>query len=335
MGAIQKLKSLKGDIIKGLSEFYSYMVTSLVEASEKCRDLRKTNLELAEFHLKQANFSDSIFRYWIVINIFKVHKEKAFYNLALAYLFSNTRAKAISYFHKVLELNPKNKLCKFRLAALEKPDEVDEVPLEILEEDYDIWSSIYSRLVREAKYIGPEVLIDEYRNYIAEHKKEELEITDAFDLGCGYGIAGYLATVNFKVENLYGVDLSNKMLSKAKSLNDKEHVFKKFFHENFLKFAAYPAKADLVIACHSLQFSRDLKPFLKKFKAISKNSAHLIFSLPLSKSKRTFYDENTRQFEYTITDVEKMLKAEKFSKIKLITKQTSGSQDSIIAIAIK
>lgn len=335
MGLFQKLKSLKNDITKGLVELYSYMVTSLIEASEKCKDLRKTNLDLAKFHLDHANFSDAIFRYWVVIHIFKVSSVKVFYHLALAYLLSNSRVKAIRYFNKTLELDPKNNLCKFRLTALEKPEQVEEIPNEALEEDYDIWASVYSKLVQEAKYIGPEVLITEYRDFIAEHKKEEQVITNAFDLGCGYGIAGYLATTRFKIEHLYGVDLSNKMLAKARNLNGKDHTFEKFFHENFLKFSAYPAKADLVIACHSLQFARDLEPFLKKFKTISQKQAHLIFSVPLSKTKKTFFDENLQQFMYTIADVEKALKAQKFTKIKLVSKPVSAQQEAIIAIAIK
>jgi predicted TPR repeat methyltransferase len=335
MSVFQKLKTFKSDVTKGLSEFYSYMVTSLVEASEKCKDLKKTNLELAKFHLQHANFSDSIFRYWIVLNVFKVQNEKTYYNLALAYLLSNSRAKAINFFEKALKLNPKDKLCKFRLSALERPDLVTEIPQEILEEDYDIWASIFSRLVLEAKYIGPEILINEYRDFIAAHKKEELAIASAFDLGCGYGIAGYLASVNFNIEHLFGIDISNKMISKAKSLNDKEHTFEKFFHEDFMKFSGYQAKADLVIACHSLQFSNDLEPFLKKFKTISQKKAHLIFSVPLSKKKKTCYDENLRQFQYTITDVEKVLKAQNFKKIKLTSKQVSSQQEAIIAIVIK
>jgi len=335
MGVFQKFKNLKKIITTGLGEFYRYFIDSMVEASEKCRDLKKTNLELAEFHLKQANFSDSILRYWMITHLFKVEDEAVFYKLGLAYLFNNSRGKAINMLHKAYKLNSHNSLCKFRISALEKPDQINEVPIKIIEEDYNIWASIYSKLVSQTKYIAPEVLINEYKNFIEDHSEEALEIVTAYDLGCGYGVAGYLATVNFKIENLYGVDIAENMLAKAKQLNESENIFKQFYHHDFMKFSGYTTKADLVIACYSLQFAADLHPFLKKFKSISHKKAHLIFALPLSKSKKTCYNENLRQFEYTVSDVEKALKAEKFSKIKVITKNISSQHEAILAMAIK
>ena len=335
MGIFQKLKNLKNEIIKGIGEFYRYFINGLIEASDKCKDLKKTNLELAKFHLKQGNFTDAIFRYWIVIHIFKVENEEVFYNLGLAYLFNNSHEKAVKMLNKALEKNSKNELCKFRLKALEKHDQIEEVPIEIIEQDYNIWAPIYSKLVLQTKYIGPEVLIKEYKNFIEAHPKEAIDIETAYDLGCGYGVAGYLASINFKIDHLYGVDIAAEMLLKAKKLNDTDKVYKEFFNQDFMKFSNYPEKANLVIACFSTQFSKDLHPFLKKFKSISHKKSHLIFTLPLSKSKKTCYNGNLRQFDYTVTDVEKALKAENFSKVKVMTQHISSQHEAILAIVIR
>jgi predicted TPR repeat methyltransferase len=335
MNTFQKFNDLKADIKKGLSAFYEQIVTSFVETSKKCRNLKKTNLELAKFHLEHAHFTDAIFRYWIIINIFKIRDAAVYYNLGLAHLLSNSRNKAILYFRETLLLDPQNTKCQFRIASIETPSEIAVIPSEIIEEDYNIWAKIYSKLVLETKYIGPDILIQAYQEFIQEHSKEEREIKTVFDLGCGYGIAGYLAKRHFKIDHLYGVDISKQMLSKAKQLNAEEKVFAQFYHEDFLHFKDYPHKADLVIASYSLQFAQDLQPFFKTFKAMSNKVAHLLFSVPLSKSGSTVYNEHMMQFEYTVSDIEQWIKAQKFSKAHIVKKNISSNQEAIVAIITK
>lgn len=336
MNILSKFKNIKNEISKGIRDFYSYFINSLIDASKKCKDLRKTNIELADFHLTNANFNDAIFRYLILIRFFKLESERIFYNLGLAYYLNNSKTKALDFFKKSLKLNPMNKLCEFRINSIENPDSITAVPLEIVREDFDILAKIYGKLVIKSKFSAPELLVKELVEFITRQEDiDKYKCKAAIDIGCGYGVGGYLAKVSINIDELYGIDLSPIMIEVAKKFNDKEHTFNELYNGDYLKFDQYEGKFDLVIACYCLQFTKDLKPFFKKFKHFSHKDAYLAFAVPHSKFRKTCYNENTRQFEYTIEDLKKMLEAEKFHKFKISNLEVSNNSEALLVVAKK
>jgi len=336
MSIIQKIKNLANEVSTGMNEFYSHFINGLIEASEKCKDLRKTNIDLAEYHFSNANFNDAIFRYLILIRIFKLETEEIFYNIGLACYLNDSKTKALSFFKKAYQLNPKNKLCKFRIESIESPESIDTVPIEIITQDFDKIASKYGRMVLKNKYVAPEILIKNLSEFISRHEDISKYTCDAaIEMGSGYGVCGYLAKTGLNIKKIYGVDISSKMIDEADKLNATDNIFQKFYNEDFLNFDKYTTHFDLVIACFSLQFTRDLKPFFKKFKSISNKNAYLAFAVPHSKSNKTCYNENIRQMEYATEDIEAMIKAEKLHNFEISLKDISSACEAVIVVIKK
>lgn len=120
---------------------------------------------------------------------------------------------------------------------------------------------------------------------------------EVIDLGCGTGII----TSRIKFNKLYALDISEKMLLKAREYLANKNVT--FLEKSFDKF--YGFELDLAFANMSLQWSDNFKSTLNNIKNNLKKNGILVFSIPL---QGTFLDlpVNVMQF-LSISQVKKML----------------------------
>ena len=117
------------------------------------------------------------------------------------------------------------------------------------------------------------------------------------DLGCGTGIT----TTKLKYQQLYALDISEKLLAQAKlKLGNKNIIY---LEQSFDDFSGL--ELDLAFANMSLQWSADLKSTLSNIKANLRPRGTLAFSLPLT---GTFADLNISTMSFlSFAQVEQLL----------------------------
>jgi predicted TPR repeat methyltransferase len=334
MNIIQKIKELKTKSVSFFSNSYKEMLDNLMEMSVKCKDLRKTNIDLAHLHLVNGNFSDAILRYWILIHVLKHEDFSVYYNQGLSYLFNDSPQKALECFLKAKKFNSRNALCKFRIESLTHPDSIKEIPTNSIIEDYNIQAKSFKNFIKNNEYIAPQVMFSELKDFInKDNLNAKFNPLNILDIGCGYGLCGYLAKEEYGIENIFGIDIASEMVKEASSLNAQEKSFKRIYLEDFHNFKHYESKFDIVLACFSLQFSLDLKHSLKQIKDIAKKGTYIAIALPHKAVKDSYFCPNHRYFIYSRQDIDGLVEHSKFSDHRVCVKSISKTSEALIIIA--
>lgn len=123
-------------------------------------------------------------------------------------------AEAADMLHKTLELDPNHECAGYYLATLGATPSPEQSPTEYVRKLFDAYAENFEQdLVQNLEYRTPEVLYQ----IVTEPQGENPNPMDIIDLGCGTGLCGKL----FKsvARSLTGVDLSPKMVEKARQLN--------------------------------------------------------------------------------------------------------------------
>ncbi len=152
------------------------------------------------------------------------------------------------------------------------------------------------------------------------------------DIGCGtgYPVAQYLTSRNFSVT---GIDISRKMIHKAKDLNLRNAVF---IHEDILNFST-DVRYDGIIAFDSIwHIAKDKQAVVyRKISSLMKNGAYLIFTHG-NRNDETVSAMFGQPFYYSALNVEELkivfsevgLKAISF--IENYKEQTTGVRDLLV-----
>jgi predicted TPR repeat methyltransferase len=160
-------------------------------------------------------------------------------NLGSLMMVRGANEEAIACFEKVLEIDP-NHAAAHVLAGL-KGGKAERAPSAYVAKLFDWYASSFdTHLVEGLRYTVPEKLADVLR----QHAGAGDEKWDVLDLGCGTGLAG-VAVAPFS-RSIVGVDLSSKMLDKARERNLYERLEQLDLIE--MMRAEAPLSYDLVIA---------------------------------------------------------------------------------------
>jgi predicted TPR repeat methyltransferase len=120
--------------------------------------------------------------------------------------------EAISCYEEVVRLDPENPV-KHLLAALSGRDS-ERAPADYVEKLFDAYANKFdSHLVEALNYSSPQKLFELMRPYRNPADSKWIVL----DLGCGTGLSGVALAPH--AERLVGVDLSSKMLDKARERN--------------------------------------------------------------------------------------------------------------------
>lgn len=132
--------------------------------------------------------------------------------LGNALLKRGARQEAVACFEEVVRLDPKNAV-KHLIAALSGCDS-ERAPSDYVEKLFDQYAQEFdSHLLQVLGYNDPQKLADLLRPYADPGGKRWVVL----DLGCGTGLSG--AAIAPFAQRLVGVDLSSKMLEKARERN--------------------------------------------------------------------------------------------------------------------
>ncbi len=141
------------------------------------------------------------------------------HNLAVLYLRQENHEKALFHFEQALMLQPNNDTAKHMVMALKGIQSEDNAPKQYITELFDQYADYYDLHVKEKLHYKVPGLL---RNAIGRCRSPQSPAGRILDLGCGTGLCGVYFR-DLAIE-LIGVDLSPKMVEKAKALGAYESV---------------------------------------------------------------------------------------------------------------
>ncbi len=175
-------------------------------------------------------------------------------NLACCLHLGGNYEQAAVIYLRLLELRPGDEAAIYMLAAL-KGDGPTSPPPGYVSQLFDGYSADFEHdLLENLNYRVPELL----REMIAEVIGSGDNKKNMLDLGCGTGLAG-LALADF-VRTMTGVDLSEKMIAKARAKGCYDILVVGDVVE-FMKTMAQPV--DLLVAADVLTYLGDLEPLFQ------------------------------------------------------------------------
>lgn len=317
------------NIPKNIRNYIANIIEQVKDAKRKLNNLSETNYNLGIFHINKSNMADAKMRFIFAIKL-KPDLTLAHYHLARCHLFNLDFEKARSEFAIALSLNPNLEAAKYRLDILNKTVKLKPTPMQIIEEDYDNFSSRYEDyLENKQKYRAPELLAKVIAKYIQD-TNEDASDKRVLDLGCGTGLVGIYLKQLVAFKSLTGVDISTKMLELAKELEiDNKPIYTDMQHCDFLDLKATKRKYSIVTACLSLCYNSDLTHILSKLDELVENDS--IFGLVVlkSESEGVVFDYDNGCFAFSTSYLLKTFKKYKWEiviqeEIKLYEKGSKG-----------
>ena len=133
---------------------------------------------------------------------------------------------------------------------------------------YDSWSSSYDKKLLSWNYRAPLQTALLLKSSLLKHPKNLL------DLACGTGMFAEEIIKFFPKINIDGIDISKKILLKAKEKN----IYKKLYFCNFDKNIKIKDKYDLISCIGAMTYTKDPKTLLKKILKLTKKNGFFIFS---------------------------------------------------------
>ena len=195
----------------------------------------------------------------------------AHYNLGTALKAQGNLDEAASCFQQVLRLEPDNDMAQYQLSSLTGQNP-ERAPSRYVAHLFDNHASNFDEhLVRELQYAVPENLVSLAR----ERARDPDEKWSVLDLGCGTGLVG-LAIAPY-ARHLVGVDLSAKMLAKARERN----LYHRLEQLDLLSMMALESASsyDLVVAADVFVYLGNLQDILREAMRLLRPHGLVAFSV--------------------------------------------------------
>ncbi|WP_372898327.1 tetratricopeptide repeat protein [Stieleria sp.] len=177
---------------------------------------------------------------------------------------------------------PDNLENRFNLSSLTGKDPPPATPATMVTQTFDDYAETFETHLGALQYSGPELL---YRAVDRCESRNDLQI---LDLGCGTGLCG--RPFRPMAQRLVGVDLSTRMLEKAKAKN----VYDELHCADVLDFLSRQAQYDLILAADVLIYFGDLLAVFSAARGRIKDGGHFAFTIECSNSDDVVVSRNHR-----------------------------------------
>jgi len=157
--------------------------------------------------------------------------------------------EALEVYEKWLEIEPDSCEAQHMVAAASGRDVPARASDAYVQRTFDQFADSFDQVLQKLEYRAPQLLVD----LIARVAGPGQGTLDVLDAGCGTGLCGVL--LKAWAHRLVGVDLSSKMLEKARLREVYDHLVA---GELTAYLSTYPAAYDLVIAADTLCYFGDL-----------------------------------------------------------------------------
>lgn len=190
-------------------------------------------------------------------------------NLASIYLKTNCIIESTQHYEKALEIDPNNQEIQYILAAINNKTPPKRAPNEYLQNLFDQYANHYDKhLVEVLKYNVPSALLNLFETHYPD--RSNLRV---LDLGCGTGLGGeHFREIS---KHLIGVDISEKMLERARSKQLYDELILADIHEVLIK----QKDIDLIIAADVFSYSGDLNSLIQQCHSSLNEGGVLAFSV--------------------------------------------------------
>jgi SAM-dependent methyltransferase len=150
------------------------------------------------------------------------------------------------------------------------------------------------------------------RRYLLDLLKDAPKESKILDIGCSSGIfLKDLEQLGFKIENLFGVDISEKAIANCKN-NGIQNAFV-MDAENII----IPEKFDIIVASDCLEHLKDDRKAIKNWKELLKKDGKMYVFVPAFQSLWSYHDEANIHFRrYTNQELKEKLTSEKLEILK-------------------
>lgn len=308
-----------------------YVLEKIIELKEHVanvkaglRDLRSTNILLAFYHLRQGNVNDAILRFKIIDIFISPNDEEVHYGFAWCYFLKGNYVKSMMHL-KQSGARDISGLGYF-LTNWESLAEVPEL----------LWSEYRSITADSYNYQWikhPVYLPKEFANCLFGKIEELPKECRILDLGCGSGLAG--AAIDYRIQKKYhltGVDNIASLTKNIKNLReDKRKVYDEVISLSLRDFtSSNSSKYDIITSFESLNFAKNLTPYLAKINKMLKANGY--FALMLKTNNTTAWDIDDRCFIYTKDYVKEQLIVAEFKILDI--KEVYFAKNSIYNIFI-
>lgn len=333
MKAIEKAKEIKQITKEYISEFYNESLDFLKEVNIKSKDLLKTNYDLGIFHLANGNLGDAKLRFKIVNMVNNLYNDNS-YHLARCYQYEMKPEKVIDLLSS-LDSNPK---IAYRLKLI-KNKIIEDIPIEIIEEDYDFKSTTYDKLAKIIDYQAPFLLFSEINEILKNQNIEQNEFR-LLDLGCGTGFCGAVFKEELNITYAEGIDISSQMINLASLRycvdDNKGKAYDKLIHKNFLSFneedTKIDKKFDFIIACNSLHYNKDLKSLFLNLKKMLRPGGYIGFVVQKTELDSISFNYGMGNFCFNEQYIKNLLNDLKFDILKIVSISSSNKEDSLCCV---
>ncbi|QDV45508.1 biotin biosynthesis protein BioC [Stieleria neptunia] len=182
----------------------------------------------------------------------------------------------------LVKRDPDNLENRFNLSSLTGKDPPAVAPSSMVTQTFDRYAETFESHLGTLRYSGPELL---HRAVDRFESRSDLRV---LDLGCGTGLCGQ--PFRPMAGQLIGVDLSPRMLDKAKDKN----LYDALHCADVLEFLSRPAEYDLIIAADVLIYLGDLQPVFSAAHSRIGRGGRFAFTIECSDSDDVVVSRNHR-----------------------------------------
>ena len=252
------------------------------EAINYLKKALKINDHLPGVHFQLGIFFKKINRFEEAVNSFNQtiqinpNHEGAHFNLGTVLENLDKINDAVNEYQHVLKLNPDNSIAKHLLNSLNGKT-TPKPPDDYVIDTFDYCADIFDyHLVQKLNYKIPQKIFKLVKKtYPQDHK-----FVKVLDLGCGTGLSGKMFKPFSK--ELTGIDLSKKMIEKAKS----KKIYNNLEQIEILQFLNKTTKLyDLFLATDVFIYVGELEKIFSKILEKSTSNAKFCFSIEECKDK--------------------------------------------------
>jgi predicted TPR repeat methyltransferase len=218
-------------------------------------------------------------------------------NLAAIYLKLDDKNAAINAYEEVLSQQKDHPIASYMLSALKQRSIPSSSPLEYVKNLFDNYAFQFDTHLQETlQYKTPTLLYEQIAPYLKEKKYNIL------DLGCGTGLSGepFIGIA----ETLTGIDISKKMLARAKIKNYYDELIE---NDILSGLALLKKDYDLILCVDTLVYFGELDELFSKIVSRLEPDGLFSFSIELAnKSVISYHLQISGRYQHTCAYIEKI-----------------------------
>ena len=232
---------------------------------------------------------------------------------------------ALEYARKWLEAFEKNKLVAYMANSILEDKKIKTAEPEYLVRIFDTFATDFDETLHGLEYLVPQHIAEMVQKH---HKKEFFKRINCLDLGCGTGLCAQMIKDMIGWSAITGVDLSPKMLEKAR----QKGVYNHLEQAEIVNFLNTTDKTyQLVVAGDVLTYFGDLKPLFEGVAKVLSLGGLFVFSICENNlNKDDYCITPAARFVHSTNYILKQLKKRGYNKLDMIYKPLRNEGDKVV-----